>query len=197
MRGQIQKPKDLEFWEITILCASEAGPQGLWYVGGWVACELSGAGPRLRRLTMGTGVFPGEQRLLRAARVRCVHLVPGQLAQQKAFILAPSVGMATLSPHREGPCPREPSLQQRRQMLQPSGLGTRRGPTGLGDEHRLPGGKSEWDEPGKSLQGRDGILGEGTACAKAQKTLLSGSSRRDFRRTGTVWAGAEGGVRPE
>lgn len=172
-------------------------PTGSLVCRGVVTCELSGAGPRLRRLTMGTGASPDKKYLWRAARVRCVHLVPGQLAQQKAFILAPSVGMATLSPHRQGPYPREPSVQQRRQMLQPSRLGTRRGPTGLGDEHRLPGGKSEWDEPGKSLQGRDGILGEGTACAKAQKTLLSGSSRRDFRRTGTVWAGAEGGVRPE
>lgn len=51
--------------------------------------------------------------------------------------------------------------------------------------------RSEWDESGNSPQGRDDVWAKGTVRARAQKTLLQGSSRKDFRRTGQceAWAG--------
>lgn len=49
---------------------------------------------------------------------------------------------------------------------------------GLGDRHRLPGGKGEWDEPGRSLQGEVGTThAKAPAAGAAQGTAGPASVR--------------------
>lgn len=132
--------------------------------------KLSRASPGPHRLTSGTGSSPSKKHLLRAVRIGYTHLVPGRLAQPESVRrLAPCVGMATPSPHREDPCPGSFLSSRGDRCSGPVGWGTCRNPTRTGGPAEASGGKSEGDELGESLQGGDGNPGAGTG---HMKTLL-------------------------
>lgn len=101
-------------------------------------------------------------------------------------------------PTQRGPCPWEPSLQQKRQtaIAQWSG-GSQGAQSRLGAQHRPPGGKGKWDEAGASPEGRDRLHQEGAHCggwgwARVRPEKMSRALEATLNLGSNLWA--EGGV---